>query len=101
MSAPASSPPLDPVPDPPAFPIRFHRQPHGEPGSVVHQLDLATEAALAAVPIGEPATRLAARRALESSIGRQLSDLGLADLARRYRARRRRRDTALTGPAPD
>lgn len=101
MSAPASSPPLDPVPDPRAFPIRFHRRPHGEPGLVVHQLDLATEVALAAVLTSEPATRLAARRALESSIGRQLSDLGLADLARRYRAQRRQRDAAVTGPAPD
>ena len=61
------------------------------PDRVAQQLDLATEAALAAIPAVRPTTRLSAGRALEASIERYLSEGGLADIARRYRAYRRRR----------
>lgn len=71
------------------------RQPAGrEPDTVALQLDFATEAALAAIPVARVATRSAAGRALEASIERYLSDGGLADIARRYRACRQRRALA-------
>lgn len=65
-----------------------------EPDTVALQLDLATEAALAAIPLTPVATRSAAGRALETSIERFLSDGGLVDVARRYRAYRQRRTVA-------
>lgn len=69
-----------------------------EPDTVALQLDLATEAALAAIPAGPIATRSAAGRALEGSIERYLSDGGLTDIARRYRACRQRRGVTDVAP---
>jgi len=68
------------------------------PATVALQLDLATEAALAAIPTARVATRSAAGRALEGSIERYLFDGGLADIARRYRACRQRRAVADVAP---
>ena len=62
-----------------------------EPDRVAQHLDLATEAALAAIPAVRPTTRLSAAQALEASIERYLSEGGLADIARHYRACRQRR----------
>lgn len=87
-SFPSSRLPDLPSPNPVCHPAR-------EADTVALQLDLATEAALAAFPSAETATRSAARRALESGVDRHLSDLGLPDIARRYRAHRQRRDAAV------
>lgn len=76
------------------------RQPAGrEPDTVAFQLDLATEAALAAIPEARVATRASAVQALEASIERHLADGGLSDIARRYRMCRRRRALGSAAPA--
>ena len=85
---------------PSSHPIAIPRQPAGrEPDTVALQLDLATEAALAAIPSSHLSTRSAAVRALEASIERYLADGGLADIGRRYRACRQRRAVAAGSTA--
>ena len=77
---------------PPSQFVPFPRQSGGRvPDSVALQLDLATEAALAGMPEARVAMRSAAGQALEASIERHLTEGGLTDIARRYRACRRRR----------
>lgn len=85
-------------PSPPSLSI-LHRQTGREPDTVALQLDLATEAALAAIPSARTAIRSAAVKALEASIERYLADGGLTDVARRYRTCRQRRAMAFTNPA--
>ncbi len=85
---------------PSSRPVPFSRRPAGrEPDTVALQLDLATEVALAAIPVARIDTRSAAVQALEASIERYLTDGGLADIARRYRARRLRRALATAHPS--